>query len=90
MTKTNEAQQEPYCILRVGTGTWTQETYESASRDAGRRTRQLRKLGFTARSSAMGEQITDMGRIKLTMVNIDHTGGKIPPWPAAGTHTGRR
>lgn len=58
------------CYGQVNQGLWCQEWYESSSRDAGRRTRQLRKLGYDAVSSAMGEQVTDVGRVKMTLVDI--------------------
>jgi hypothetical protein len=66
----------------VGRG-WVQEWYETASRDAGRRTRELRKLGFEARSSAMGSQVTSVGHVKMTLVDVRFdTAGEPPPEPA--------
>jgi len=58
------------CLLQVNHGLWCQESYETASRDAGKRARQLRKLGYEARTSAMGCQVTPWGSLKLSLVDI--------------------
>lgn len=74
-------EKEPTCYGRVGTGTWTQETYETVSRDARRRAQQLRKLGFKVCCSALGMQVTPVGLVKMTMVDVRHPDGNPPPWP---------
>lgn len=58
------------CYGQTNHGAWCQESYETASRDAGRRARQLRKLGYTVHTFPMGPQVTPMGTVKLTMVDI--------------------
>jgi len=58
------------CHLQVKTANWCQETYETASRDAGRRARQLRKAGFVVFVSPLGPQVTRVGTVKLTLVDI--------------------
>jgi hypothetical protein len=58
------------CMGRTNTGNWAQETYETASRDAGRRSRQLRKLGYLVTVGSLGPQVTPLGTIKTTLVNI--------------------
>lgn len=58
------------CYLQVNTGHWCQEAYETASRDTGRRVRQLRRAGYNAVSSPMGLQVTRVGTVKLTIVTI--------------------
>lgn len=58
------------CLLQVNTGTWCQESYETASRDAGKRAKQLRQAGYQVAVSSMGAQVTSLGLIKLTMVDI--------------------
>lgn len=58
------------CYGQVNQGSWCQEHYESASRDAGRRVHQLRKAGFLAKSSPMGPQVTRVGVVRMTTVNI--------------------
>ena len=58
------------CCSQVNQGMWCQETYESSTRDAGRRVRQLKREGFRAFSSPMGSQVTPLGVIKLTMVDV--------------------
>lgn len=52
------------------TGTWAQEMYETSSRDAGIRAKQLRKLGYKVTVSSLGMQVTSVGYIKMTMVDI--------------------
>ena len=49
---------------------WTQESYETASRDAGRRARQLRKAGYRVAVSPQGMQVTPVGLVNMTMVDI--------------------
>jgi hypothetical protein len=58
------------CLGQVNQGRWCQETYETASRDAGRRASQLRKAGYTVTVISMGSQVTPLGLIKLTMVDV--------------------
>jgi len=58
------------CYGQYASPNIVQEVYETASRDAGRRVRQLRKAGFQAVSSPMGPQVTPVGVVKLTMVTI--------------------
>ena len=49
---------------------WQQEMYETASRHAGRRARQLRKAGHRVSVGALGWQVTRVGRVKMTMLTI--------------------
>ena len=49
---------------------WTQEWYETKSRDAGRRAADLRLLGFRVRVSSMGTQVTKVGLVALTLVTV--------------------
>jgi len=58
------------CYGQINGNGWTQENYETASRDAGRRARQLRKAGYKVIVSAQGSQVTNVGRINMTMVDI--------------------
>jgi hypothetical protein len=58
------------CLLQVNTGNWCQESYETSSRYAAKRARQLRKMGFVVTVSGMGLQVTSVGRVKLTMIDI--------------------
>jgi len=57
---------------------YRQEWYGTASRDAGRRARQLRKLGYHVLVSPQGEQMTKVGRIKLTLLTIMGVDGQLP------------
>jgi len=58
------------CYSQINQGTWCQEHYESASRDAGRRARQLRKLGYRVTVSGLGPQVTNVGLVRMTVVDI--------------------
>jgi len=60
---------------------WTQEMYETASRDAGRRARQLRKAGYRATVCPMGFQVTGVGIVRMTMVDIRGTSEQIMSLP---------
>ena len=68
------------CYLLTQGGNWQQETYETASRDAGRRARQLRGLGYRVSVSPLGQQITQVGCIRLTLLTVrDADAALIPP-----------
>jgi hypothetical protein len=58
------------CYLQVNNGRWCQESYETASRDAGRRAKQLRDLGYLVSVTTMGRQVTRLGLMKLTLVDV--------------------
>jgi hypothetical protein len=58
------------CCSQVNSGRWCQETYETASRFAGRRAKYLRERGYQVTVSTMGSQVTPLGLIKLTLVDI--------------------
>lgn len=58
------------CYSRVSGRGFTQEWYETASRHAGRRARQLRKLGYSVSVEAMGPQLTDVGYVKMSLLSI--------------------
>lgn len=58
------------CYLQVRGRNGIQETYETSSRHAGQRARQLRKAGYRCSASALGLQVTAVGLIKLTVLNI--------------------
>jgi hypothetical protein len=51
-----------------------QEWYETASRHAGGRARYLRGQGFKVSVEGMGFQVTNVGRVKMTLVTIEHDG----------------
>lgn len=58
------------CYGAVNSGKWCQEHYETASRDARVRASELRKLGYVVTVVSMGDQITPVGRVKMTMVDV--------------------
>lgn len=58
------------CYGQVNHGSWCQETYESASRDAGRRARQLRKAGYRVTVGTLGPCVTPVGIVRLSQVDI--------------------
>lgn len=60
----------PICYGQVNQGRWCQEHYESASRHAAARARVLRKAGYTVTVAPMGSQITGVGAVNMTMVDI--------------------
>jgi len=70
MNATAKQTRKPQTCIRVNQGRWCQESYETASRDAGRRAKELRNLGYAVSVSAMGPQVTGLGVIKLTLVDI--------------------
>ena len=59
-----------FCLLQVNQGNWCQESYETASGDARKRVRELRKLGYIAKTSSLGMQVTRYGQVKLSLVDI--------------------
>lgn len=84
MTKTTTATRTTgtadTCYGIVRSPNTQQEWYESASRAAGRRARALRSAGFHVTTSPMGEQVTGVGRVRMTLVNVDVRGfsGEVP------------
>jgi hypothetical protein len=58
------------CLIQVNNGRWAQETYETATRDAAKRAKLLRQAGYLVCVGAMGPQVTPVGVVKLTMVDI--------------------
>lgn len=58
------------CYGQTNAGKWCQEWYESASRHAASRARELRKAGYVVSVASMGDQITSVGRCRMTLVDI--------------------
>lgn len=58
------------CYGQVNAGRWCQEHYESASRHAARRARELRKAGYAVTVAPQGLQVTGVGTVRMTMVDI--------------------
>lgn len=69
------------CYLLVRGRNFQQEHYETKSRDARKRARQLRALGFHVSVSAMGPQVTSVGIVKMTMISIHNPGSEEIPNP---------
>jgi len=65
-------------VLTVRNGDWQQENYETASGNARKRARQLRKLGYKVVVSRPETQITPAGRVKLTMLTVLNADDNIP------------
>lgn len=65
---------EPICYGQVNSGRWCQEWYETASKHAGIRARELRKLGYRVTTSSMGTQVTSVGLVKMSLVDIRPAG----------------
>lgn len=55
-----------------------QEHYESASRAAGKRARQLRKLGLKVIVSPLGSQVTSVGTVNMTMLTVSTADFRSP------------
>jgi len=51
-------------------GLLRQEFYETASRQAGKRARLLRRLGYEVSVDSIGMQLTPVGAVKATLVTI--------------------
>lgn len=64
------------CYGRVVGHGWVQEWYETASRDARRRAAELRKLGYRVHVESMGMQVTQAGKVRMTLATI--TGYDVP------------
>jgi hypothetical protein len=64
------------CYGHVPGSGWTQEHYETKSRDAGRRARFLRRQGYRVIVDWLGPQVTGVG-IKMTMLHV--VGNPLPP-----------
>ena len=60
----------PQCCSQINNGSWCQESYETTSGDAKRRAKELRQRGYAVTVSGMGPQLTPLGVIKLTLVDI--------------------
>ena len=58
------------CLSQVNSGHWCQESYETAARHAAKRARQLRQAGYAVTVSSLGSQVTPLGILKLTLVDI--------------------
>ena len=76
-----KAKKEIICYGVYRTRTSQQEWYETSSRDAGRRARQLRKLGFQVFVSGMGPQVTGVGRVNMTLLTVNYPGDADIPKP---------
>jgi len=72
----------PVCLGHTQGRDWRQEWFESASGDARRRAAEVRRAGFRAITSSLGYQVTPLGQLKLSLVDIrgrrcsHSTGGK--------------
>ena len=69
-SRTMKTQETITCYGQTNSGSWCQEMYETTSRQAGKRAKQLRVKGYQVIVSALGMQVTKSGLIKLTMVDI--------------------
>lgn len=69
---------EIICYGQTGGNDWTQEYYETASRHAGVRARQLRKQGIKVAVEGMGASVTSVGLVKLTLLTIQASRYDLP------------
>lgn len=49
---------------------WLQESYESASGESRKRASALRKLGYDVTTAPLGYQVTPVGQVRVTLVNV--------------------
>lgn len=65
---------------------WMQEWHETAARTAPVRARQLREAGFIVAVQRMGMQVTPVGRLRMTLVDVRSIGcdAEIPAPPKGG------
>lgn len=61
---------EPVCLSQTNSVRWCQEVYETSTGHAEIRARQLRRSGYKVDCSEMGEQITAVGRLKMSLLDI--------------------
>jgi hypothetical protein len=70
--------QTPVCRLQTVTAAYTQEVYETSTGHARRRADQLRRAGFEVQTVAMGPQVTSVGTVRMTLVDIRTNGREVP------------
>ena len=71
---------EPICYGQTIARHSVQEWYCTKSGDARRRAKVLRKLGMVVHVEGFGEQVTPVGRIRMTLVSIYGRGDDdLPP-----------
>lgn len=58
------------CYSQINAGTWCNEWYETSTKHGTQRARQLRRAGFSATCSAMGYQVTQHGRVRMSILHI--------------------
>ena len=58
------------CYGQINQGNWCQESYESASGDARKRATQLRRAGYRVTVCSLGSQVTGVGLVTMTLVDI--------------------
>lgn len=54
-------------------GTWAQEPWPTGDPDIRGRVRSLRAMGYAVRTFSMGQQVTDCGPVRITMIDIRAT-----------------
>ena len=70
MEATTQNSGQVTCLGQINAGAWCQETYETVSRGAGRRARQLRVAGYRVTVGPLCPQVTPLGTIRMTQVDI--------------------
>lgn len=54
----------------INQGSWMQEWHATQDRTARARAKQLRQLGYVVRVANMGVQITEVGALKMTLIDV--------------------
>ena len=55
-----------------------QEFHETSAHTAARRARQLRKSGYWVSVGSLGNQVTPVGVVKMTLLTVHDADGRVP------------
>lgn len=69
-------------MSQVTTHEWRQEWYPTGSPSIRRRATTLRRLNLTVHGADMGQQITQLGRMRMSLLDIRRNGADECVWDA--------
>jgi hypothetical protein len=69
----------PICFLQIKFSNYVQESYETASKHAAIRARELRNAGYRVAIAGMGNQVTGVGLVKLSLLTAVGDMENLPP-----------
>ena len=64
----------------IKTSEWAQQWFETGSPDIKPRAAHLRRLGLTVRVASMGTQITSVGSMKMSLLDVRRNGADECIW----------